>query len=86
MLKNLNTGKHENGFGLGLSMAKRMVNSMKGNIWLEKSIPFEETIFIFNIPKNSIALNNQTIQEDEEEMLLKSIIDCEPIATLKPNL
>ena len=35
--------------GLGLLISKKLIKLMGGSIWLEKSIPNKETIFIFNI-------------------------------------
>lgn len=38
------------GTGLGLYITKSLVNALNGEIWLEKSIPNEETIFSFTVP------------------------------------
>lgn len=64
------------GAGLGLSMAKRLVNLHGGDIWVESELGKGST-FYFTIPKKRIAANSPKLQ-----VIINTIINYFPISEL----
>lgn len=72
------TIKEREGFGLGLPLVRKIIESMGGKIWVESSYGLGTKFFfeldILKKPKNIVESIEETIKEEKTEMLTNKIL------------
>ncbi len=66
------TGKDNRGLGLGLSIAKGLIELMSGNIWVESN-HFQGSTFKFTIPLEMVENTEQKVKDTEKPRLTKML-------------